>query len=93
MAEDTRPLCKCHSEPMVKNAKQRDGRQKWACGRKRRRYGTETYWNRGGRERKSAAYQDRFAREVCVRCEGPLTTRSLCWDCLSELEARRALYV
>ena len=92
-AEDVeRPKCKCHGEPMVKNSRERNGSQKWACGRNRRRHGRRVYWERGGKQHKRTQYEDRVARGVCARCEGPLTSERLCWNCLSELEERRALY-
>lgn len=40
MAEDTRPLCACHSEPMLKNGVERRYRgiakQEWRCAIERR---------------------------------------------------------
>lgn len=93
MAEDTRPLCKCHGEPMVRNSFQPNGNQKWGCGRKRRLYGRRRYWERGEKAKRAALYQDRKRRQVCTRCEGPLTTEALCWDCLNELEERHAVRI
>lgn len=93
MAEDTRPLCKCHGEPMVKNSRRRNGDQKWSCVLKRRSYGRRVYWEQGGKEAKAAQYRDRKSREVCTRCEGPLTSEALCWDCLNELEERSAVRI
>ncbi len=88
-----RPLCKCHGEPMLHNSRQKNGNPKWACGRNRRRLGKTDYWERGGKERRRQLYEDRQAREVCVRCEGPLTTETLCWACLSYMEDKRAVCI
>ncbi len=87
-----RPLCKCHGETMMRNSYQRSGRQKWACRRRRLASSRKRYWELGLKERMKEQYEERRAREVCVRCEGPLTSEVLCWNCLSELEERRCLY-
>lgn len=85
-----RPLCKCHGEPMYRNSFLPSGKQKWCCKRKRDATGKRHHEN-GGREKRLARYRDRVERGVCVKCEGPLTSSVLCWDCLNEQEARYAL--
>ena len=102
MAEDTRPLCKCHGEPMLRDGHHR-GKQKWQCGiheraRQARLYARPEFakhkrdemldhWhNRGGRRRALARYRERKLRGVCTKCEAPILSESLCWNCLNDRE-------
>ena len=91
MAED-RPLCRCHGEPMTRNARQASGRQKWTCAILRRQRSRDDYWLRGRREKLLAQYRERRAAGVCVRCGGrPIG--AVCWDCLNDMETRDALRI
>lgn len=91
-AEDVeRPTCECHGEPMTRNGHRPDGKQRWLCPDERRRRSHDDYWLKGGKERLAALYRDRAERGVCRRCEGPLLTDALCWNCLNEMEARDAI--
>lgn len=90
MAED-RPLCKCHGEPMHSNG--RAARAGWRCPVKKRARVREHHYNGGGRERRIAEYQRRKNEGVCTRCQAPLLTSSLCWDCLNDQEARDAIRI
>ena len=86
-----RPLCKCHGVPMMRNSYQKNGKQKWACSRKRSAYSKRSYEDRW-RELLKVRYAERKTAGNCTRCNQPALSETLCWKCLSELEARRALY-
>lgn len=87
-----RPLCPCHGEPMTGNGRNYPGGpQRFTCAIGRRQRSRDDYWIRGRKEKLREKYLDRKARGVCARCEGPLLTESVCWDCLNEMEERHAL--
>jgi hypothetical protein len=88
-----RPACKCHGEPMLRNAHERNGSQKWCCAIKRKKRAKEAYWQKGVREKLIEQYRQRVAEGVCVNCRGPLTSSVLCWECLNRQEARYAVRV
>ena len=92
-AEDVeRPKCECHGEPMTRNGHNSPaGPQKWCCAIVRRERSRDDYWKRGRKENLAAVYRERVERGVCGRCEGPLLTESVCWDCLNAMEERHAL--
>ena len=86
MAEDTRPNCKCHGEPMHRN-----GPTDFRCSVKKRARERARHWNEGGRERRIARYDALKAQGLCTRCKQPALTSSVCWDCLNDQEARDAI--
>lgn len=99
MAEDVvnHPPCRCHGVPKTKAGRCRiKERARQArlyadpeyAERKRRR--AREIHDRGYGEVRRARAEDRKARGLCIVCEQPLLSESLCWDCLNKLEARRA---
>lgn len=89
MAEDTRPLCKCHGEPMHRNG--RSKRSGFRCAVKKRKRERDRHWNEGGREWRIRRYDELKRQGLCTRCKAPALTSSVCWDCLNEVEARYLL--
>ncbi len=100
-AEDVeRPNCECHGEPMARN-----GRYWRCAvvnrARFRRRYANDpvfaererarvmAHYRERGRGQRHAIEASRKARGVCVKCEQPLLSEALCWDCLNRMEERR----
>lgn len=96
MAEDTRPNCKCHDVPMLKDGHMR-GRQKWQCGVMERARQAALYRTEGFADNKRQEMRElrneRHARGVCVRCQGPLLSDFHCWDCLNQMEETRAFRI
>lgn len=91
MAEDMRPLCRCHGEPMMRSSYQPSGRQKWACRHNRKRHARSEYV-RAGKESRRILADSRKAQGLCVRCgREPLLGEALGWDCLNYMEARCAI--
>jgi hypothetical protein len=99
-AEDvaTRPICKCHGEPKIKDGF-RDGKQAWQCrvierARQKTLYSDsdwaakkrakqKEHWVDHGSAKRKAQYWERKDRGVCTKCGGPLLSSALCWDCLN----------
>lgn len=83
------------------------GRQKWQCAirerarqaalyagpefQKRKKERARVLYALSWREIKRERYEDRKRRGVCTKCEAPLLSDTLCWDCLNDQEARHAV--
>lgn len=75
----TRPLCKCHGEPMAKDGHAKDGRQKWACAR--RRAASAARYFAANRERVLERQRDRYDANAL-----PTLMRVLLYDHRKRLE-------
>lgn len=70
MAEDTRPNCKCHGEPMAKNGRRSNrGKQHYVCSVKRSAYQRDKYDNLTGVAYSWRRLQDRRWRALYRRAE------------------------
>jgi hypothetical protein len=82
----------------------RDGRQAWQCRVKERARQAVLYADPDFAEKKRAEqrarwpaertrgrYYERKDRGVCVKCQGPLLSETLCWNCLNYFEAQSYL--